>query len=86
MRLLAGIILFLSVLYLPAWLYILMVVSFAFLFNSYYEALFAGFLADSLYAPLGTFYNAYGVKYLLISAIILLLVEGLKRRLKYYSN
>lgn len=86
MRLFAGVILFLSVLYMPAWFYILMIVSFSFLFNSYYEALFAGLLADALYAPLGIFSNAYGLKYLLISGLILLLVEGLKSRLKYYSN
>lgn len=84
MRAFTGIILFLSVLYLPAWVYVLMIVSFAFLFNSYYEALFAGFFADSLYAPIGIFSNAYGLKYLLVSGLILLLVEGLKTKLKYY--
>jgi len=86
MRFLAGLILVLSILYLPAWVSILITISFAFVFNAYYEALIFGFMADRLYAPEAILTNAYALKYFLIFTFVVALAEFLKPHFRYYHG
>jgi len=85
MRFLALVLLFLSILYLPYWFSVFLVVLFAFSFKLYLEAIFLAFWGDLLYLP-GRASLLFGHKYLLIFTIIVVLIELLKRRLKFYED
>lgn len=86
MRFFAFIIFFISILYLPYWVSIFVCVFLAFIYDKYVEAIFLGFLADAIYSSTFGEDVSVSLKYLFIFSAIVLIVEFLKTKLKFYNN
>ena len=86
MRFFAFILFYLSILYLPFWFSFFLCVALAFTFDQYFEAIFMGFAGDALYSPFGSYNILLSFGYLIIFSLIVVLVEFLKKRLKFYEE
>jgi len=84
LRISASILLIMSVLFMPFWLSVLLVPIFMFYFSIFWEAVLIFLLSDLLYGtPL---VGLWGITYIsfLSSALLLLVIELLKKKLKFY--
>lgn len=83
-RILASFLLLFSVLFMPFWLSVLLAVFFMFYFNIYWEAIVVFFLSDLLYGVKEPKFNEMIFVSLVTATIALLIIEALKKKLKYY--
>jgi predicted anti-sigma-YlaC factor YlaD len=81
-RMLADIIIFIAAFTAPWWIVFILAGMCLFIFEEYYEILFVGFIIDSLYGVKLTWLTLPSV-YLLIAAILFIIMNILKRRLKF---
>ena len=73
-----------SVIFLPFWVSVILALGGMIYFPKYFEAPALFFLSDVLYgAPVARFSNMVFVSFF-ISLVILLIIEVLKKKLKYY--
>lgn len=75
-----------SVLWLPFWLTLILVLAGLFYFKNFYEAPAAGLLMDLLYGLPETRWGGWPLVSFTIGIIIFIGAELLKRRLKFYDN
>jgi hypothetical protein len=66
----------------PWWLVLIVALSALFLFEDYYEIILLGLICDVLYASSHSVFGLYG--FTLISAVLLVLVGQIKKRLIMY--
>ena len=85
LRILASIILLLSVLFMPLWLSIILAFAGMLYFSFFIESVILLFLSDLLYGA--TEARLFGVVYisLIISVVLLTCVELFKKKLKFYQ-
>jgi hypothetical protein len=79
-RIIAGIFIFLALVLLPWWMTFIFLLIAVIYFNFYYEAVFAGFLLDSLYGS-PNFFSKF--IFTLIFGLLILVIEFLKKRLRF---
>jgi hypothetical protein len=83
-RILVTVFLILSVLFLPYWLQGISFVGAAFYFSIYWEGLVVFLISDLIFAQITP--KLFGILYasLIISIILLISIELLKKKLRYY--
>ncbi len=82
LRIFTGIVLFLSILFLPWWVSAVIAISAVFFFKSYYEIIAAGFLIDALYgAPRAWFFDLSVIGGV-FAVVAFFLIQWLKRRIR----
>jgi hypothetical protein len=85
-RILADIVLLVSVFIFPWWFVLMLGTVMLFIFPDFYEILFLGIVLDSLYnAPIARYHHVEFVV-TLITVFLFILAEVLKRRLRFYSR
>jgi len=85
-RFLASIILLFLILFMPFWLSVILALGAIIYFSFFWEAVFLFFLSDLLYGTKeAKTLNAIFIS-LIISVLILLMLELLKRKLKFYPK
>jgi len=82
-RLIADLILLISVVLLPWWLSAPIAIIFLFVFDSYYEILIAGLIIDSLY-PHSFIIPRISIGFTFLAAVVFLASFPIKRNLKFY--
>ncbi len=81
-RTLSNFLLLLAVLYLPFWVFVVLVVVFVFIFRSFYEAVFWALFVDFLYGSQTTFFFGFQFISTFLVIIILVFAELFKKRLR----
>jgi len=85
-RIVANITLLLSTLLLPWWTSLGIVLTFAFYFDRYYEAIIAGALLDFTFSSHRELFGNFILLGFLTSSLILFIVEKMKLRLRVYET
>lgn len=86
MRILASIILLFSVLFMPFWLSAILVFIGMLYFAFFWEAIILLFLSDLLYgAKEARFFYAVFIS-LIVSVIVLVIIEFVKKKIKFYPK
>lgn len=86
LRISASILLLFSILFMPFWVSAILALGAMFYFDVFWEAVFLFFLSDLLYGiKEAGLYNLYFISFIL-SALVLILLEFTKRKLKFYSG
>ncbi len=85
-RFVSDILLLFSIIVMPWWLTVLFVIVLLFYFESFYEAIIAGFLIDFTYSIPTELLFGFRFIFTALFVILFLLSGPLKRRLRYYSR
>lgn len=86
LRIIASLIILLSILFLPFWVSVILALIATIYFRVFWEAIILFFISDLLYgAKEARFFNITLVSTIFI-VIILLLVEFIKKKLKFYKE
>jgi len=86
LRISAAVLLLFSVLFLPFWVSVFLALVGMIYFSVFWEAVALFFLSDILYgAPEAKFFNLVFVSFF-VSLAVLLALEGLKKKLKFYPH
>jgi len=85
-RIVAIIILLISVLFMPLWVSVVLGLGFIFYFPIFWEAVIIFFLVDLLYGVQEV--KFFGITYvsLVISVIVVISLELIKKKLRFYPN
>lgn len=83
-RLFFDIVFFLAVFLSPWWISLPLGVVFLFIFDSYYEILFAGLIIDSAFSDRESSLLGLNVTFTAISAVLFLFVLKMKKNIKFY--
>ncbi|MFC1720851.1 hypothetical protein ACFL0K_01210 [Patescibacteria group bacterium] len=81
-RIIADLILLLSVLFMPWWLTVILAFVLVFYFKSYYEFIIAGVLTDALYGVPQDWLFDLTLMYTSFSIVIFIFIQWLKTRLR----
>ena len=83
-RILASVILLLSIIYLPLWVSAVLAVGGMFYFNLFWEAVFLFFLSDLLYGVEKSWFFNFTFVSSVLAALCLIILEFVKKKLKFY--
>ncbi len=82
-RIIADIVLFLGIFFLPWWVTVILTFIFIILFRWFWEGIIAMLFIDSLYSlPDVKFYGHFGI-FIVSAVILLLIIENLKTRIRF---
>lgn len=84
-RLFSTILIFLSIIFLPYWVYVPLIFLAAIVFPLFWEGIILGFLIDALYGRIGLNFSAIFYSYSFWIMILLLLLLPLRRVLRTYA-
>lgn len=79
-----SLILLIGAFFLPPWLIMILAISGIFLFEYFFEAIFAGFIIDVLYGTTVNFMHIF-LLYTFFITIALVIISSIKRKLKFYQ-
>ena len=84
-RILASVLLLFSILFMPFWVSVILALGAMIYFNVFWEAIFLFLLSDLLYGVKGGKFFSIIFLSFVVSAVVLILLEFTKRKLKFYK-
>ena len=84
-RIIASILLLFSILFMPFWVSVILALAGMFYFTIFWEAVVLFFLSDLLYGTTEARFHGIVFVSFVITGIVLIIVEILKKKLKFYK-
>lgn len=85
LRILFSILLFISILFWPFWLSVILALGGMFYFNIFWEAIALFLLSDLLYGVKETKFSGVIFISFILAVLVFILIEILKKKLKFYN-